>query len=111
VASIADWKLAVQARYNYASFLSGLRKDKAKLHFIPVNVAPHLQLDINNGVLITEDEHIQFHTAYGHREKAAMFFEEWVTSNYGIDSTNFPWRSPNAREEIYALLQKYQDKR
>lgn len=65
----------MQARYNYASFLilSGLRKDKAKLHFIPVNVAPHLQLDINNGVLITEDEHIQFHTAYGHGAKFEIY--------------------------------------
>lgn len=112
-ANIFDWKLVIQTRYNFRSFLSGLTKKESKLHchhIVPVNVAPYLKFDINNGVLITEEEHILFHSTYGHGARAAFFFEKWVTDNYGIDPVDFPWRSPTSREEIALALRSIEDK-
>lgn len=65
----SDWRKKVLAKYEYTCQKTGTKGGKLNVHhIIPWSVDEKLRYDENNGIVLSETAHIEFHKKYGYKD-------------------------------------------
>lgn len=74
-----EWRKKVFNRDNYTDQKTGTRGAELHPHHI-LNFAeyPELRFDINNGITLSKESHIEFHNIYGKRNNTREQLEEFL---------------------------------
>jgi len=73
------WRKSVLERDNYTCQKKGINNNKLHSHHI-LNFSnyPELQFDINNGITLSKESHIEFHKIYGIKNNTKEQLEEFI---------------------------------
>lgn len=79
----AEWRKAVYERDGYTCRVCSSKKTAIAHHLENYADNPELRLDVNNGITLCKDCHIQFHRECGKHHNTKMQFLHWV-ENKGL---------------------------
>lgn len=82
--SIRTWYRRVLENHQFTCVISGQKGGSLSAHHL-YNLAnyPHLALDLENGVCLTRELHLEFHRLYGRKQTTAEQFSEFAAT-FGI---------------------------
>jgi hypothetical protein len=77
-ADYRDWRNMVFIRDGYKCQICGFNNNNLKAHHLDgFSIAPNKRFDVNNGVTLCNDHHIQFHKEYGFGGNTKEQFDEF----------------------------------
>lgn len=73
------WRYSIFKRYDYTCQKTGIKGGKLVAHHI-LNFSqyPELRFDVNNGITLSKDSHIEFHKIYGKQNNTREQLEEFL---------------------------------
>jgi 5-methylcytosine-specific restriction endonuclease McrA len=78
------WRAEVLSKYDYTCQKTKIRGGKLNVHHIfPWSKHPEKRFDVDNGIVLSEREHINFHKKYGYTNCTPENLEEFLKE--GID--------------------------
>jgi thymidylate synthase (FAD) len=74
-----NWRNQVLKKYDYTCQKTGVKGGRLNVHhIIPWNENEDLRFDVNNGIVLSEESHIEFHKKYGYRNCTTENLKEFL---------------------------------